>query len=112
MYIKEKKVLVLEADSKRIVTFVEFLGRHKLTITDNADEAIKYLILQEYDFIFLNKDGLSVALFIEAYLNYEPTIVVHTIDTLIGEAIRSLLPYVKLLKYNTEEFYSVGEELW
>jgi hypothetical protein len=88
------------------------LGSNALYITEEADEALNLLKLHMFDLIFLNRDGEKVAIYIEKFLSYEPEIIFHTIDQFIGKKLLSILPSAKLLEYNSEEFFEVGEQLW
>jgi CheY-like chemotaxis protein len=82
------KVMVLEDNLDRIKFFIEVLGKYKLKIVDNVDEAIELLDNEAFDMIFLDNEvvggcGADVAVYMANKpdnLNNDATIVVHCLD--------------------------------
>jgi len=105
------KILILEKDVYRIRTFIEFLGEYDITITESFREAQLMLSNTMFDYVFLNKDGIEVAKFIQNRLNYKPGIIIHTWDTIVAEGIQRVLPKAKHKLFNTEEFYEINNLL-
>jgi len=86
------QILVLEDCPNRTKKFKELFNGHTLEITNNADEAIKLINDNKYDFIFLDHDlggrvfvnsqeydtGFRVAVYIPKSQNKDSKIVIHS----------------------------------
>ena len=106
------KILVVEDDGKRINTFIEYLGGHKLKIVDTVDWAIIELEVHKYDYIFLTSDVgpfkescVEVVEYILEDLSYQPFVILHTIDVLTVDKINELLPEASWKPFGSDEFY-------
>ena len=109
------RILVVEDDSKRITGFIEFLGFHKLSITENSHEAKLLLSNEMFDYVFLDGDlgsinngnGADVAKFMKDELSYSPEVIVHSWDRAVQVIIAKDLPAAKYIAFGSEEFYSI-----
>lgn len=111
-------ILVVEDCGSRINTFIEFLGHHNLTMTDNSYDAKEYLYNNMYDVIYLdyklgedNGTGIEVAHFI-AKLSYDPEVIFHSWDIFAFDKLQKILPQATNVHYNTEEFYRLENTLY
>ena len=106
------KILVVEDDSKRINTFIEYLGGNKLKIVDTVDWAIIELEVAKYDYIFLTgevgyfkESCVEVVEYILDDLSYQPFVILHIIDILTVDKINNLLPEASWKPFGSDEFY-------
>lgn len=90
------KILVLENNLRRLKFFVDFLGKYKLNIIDNAEEAEELLRQEEFDMVFLDNDldgggfGADIASFLAENPenpNNNAAIVIHCLDNAAREAM-------------------------
>lgn len=111
---REKNILVVDYISDRVIFFIERFGHQNLDITETSSDAVRYIIENFYDYLFLagelGKYGgncIDVASFLNAHTdnpNYNSFIVIHSWDiSSVGEMIR-LLPEAKYVPFNENQF--------
>jgi CheY-like chemotaxis protein len=100
------KILILEDDPLRQLSFKENLKLHDVTIVDTSKFAIEKLKTEKYNLLFLDHDlggqvyvtsgentGYEVAKFLEENKQHLPeTVIVHTLNPGGGDNIMRALP--------------------
>jgi ActR/RegA family two-component response regulator len=112
------RVLVLEDDSNRVISFIEKFGNHSLLITEDAFEAIVYLDEELFDYIFLDyrlgKDsgsGFDVVNFLENEsdnLNNNVNIIIHSWDVAAVGEMLSKLPNAVYIPFGSDDFFNLS----
>jgi len=107
---RDKNILVVDYVSDRVIFFIERFGHHKLDITENSNDAVRYLVDNIYDCLFLGgelgKYGgncCDVAKFLcehDENPNFESLIILHALDIESAGYIIKLLPQVQYVPYS------------
>ena len=103
-----KRILILEDDLERVQKFWANFAGNELVVCDNADDAIKLLKAQEWDWLFLDHDlggeimvdhyandntGYRVAVWLEEYPEHKPErIVIHSFNPVGVKNMKAALP--------------------
>ncbi len=111
---RNKNILVVDYVTDRVIFFIERFGHQNLDITENSNDAVRYMIDNIYDYLFLGgelgKYGgncIDVAKFLYEHVdnpNYESVIVIHGLDISSVSNIINLLPSALYVPFNEESF--------
>ena len=120
-----KKVLILEDDPIRHKAFKKNFWRCDMTIVETAQDAIKELINNKFDYLFLDHDlggtqfapsdensGYGVAKFLKEHKEFQPTVIVlHSLNPAGRLAMKHALPnaYEQPLIWNLEIDFNNGD---
>ena len=89
------KMLVIENELVRIDLFIEMLGKYRLSIADNFEDAVSFLNTDLFDFIFLDEMiGPDMASYFGSnydHPNLSANIIIHSLNKNATAAMRSKL---------------------
>jgi len=118
---RDKNILVVDYLSNRVVFFIERFGHQNLDITENSNDAVRYMIENFYDYLFLagelGKYGgncIDVAEFLvnnEDNPNNESHIVIHSWDIASVDKMIQLLPSAKYLPFSEGQFSTIFKDI-
>ena len=111
---RDKNILVVDYITDRVIFFIERFGHQNLDITENSNDAVRYMIENFYDYLFLagelGKYGgncIDVAEFLVGHKdnpNYDSIIIIHSQDLAsVGKMVR-LLPEAKYYPFSEGRF--------
>lgn len=111
---RDKNILVVDYVTDRVIFFIERFGHQNLDITENSNDAVRYMIDNIYDYLFLGgelgKYGgncADVAKFLCKHSdnpNCDSIIIIHGLDISSVGSIISLLPSALYIPFNEEHF--------
>jgi len=111
---RDKNILLVDYLTERVVFFIERFGHQHLDITENSSDAVRYMIDNFYDYMFLagelGKYGghcIEVAEFLTSHRdnpNNDSVIVIHTLDFMSADRLIRLLPEAKYLPFSEAQF--------
>jgi len=111
---RDKNILIVDYVTDRIIFFIERFGHQRLDITENSSDAIRYLIDNFYDYLFLGgelgKYGgncIDVASFLGNHTenpNYDSFIVIHSLDIASAGSMIKLLPEATYVPFSEAKF--------
>jgi len=111
---RDKNILVLDHLSERVIFFIERFGHQNLDITENSNDAVRYMIDNLYDYLFLGGklgpyggNGCDVAEFLDHHKdnpNYGSMIIIHSWDIVSVDKMIKLLPEAKYFPFNEHRF--------
>jgi hypothetical protein len=111
---KDMNILLVDYLTNRIIFFIERFGHQNLDITENSGDAVRYMIDNIYDYIFLGgelgKYGgncCDVAEFLADHgenPNNGSNIIIHSWDIASVDRLIQLLPSAKYFPFNEVSF--------
>lgn len=111
---REKNILVVDHLTERVIFFIERFGHQNLDITESSNDAVRYMIENFYDYLFLagelGKYGgncIDVAEFLidhEDNPNHGSNIVIHSCDLASVVELIKLLPEAKYMPFSEGQF--------
>jgi len=114
---RDTNILVVDYVTDRIVFFIERFGHQNLDITENSSDAVRYMVDNIYDYLFLGgelgKYGgncFDVADFLYKHSdnpNSESMIIIHSLDISSAGSMIKLLPAARYLPFNEASFSTI-----
>jgi len=111
---RDKNILVVDYLTDRVIFFIERFGHQNLDITESSSDAVRYMIENFYDYLFLagelGKYGgncIDVAEFLVGHKdnpNYDSIIVIHSLDLASVTEMVKLLPEAKYFPFSEGQF--------
>lgn len=111
---RDKNILVVDYLTDRVVFFIERFGHQNLDITESSSDAVRYIIENLYDYLFLGgelgKYGgtcVDVASFLNYHTenpNHHSHIVIHSLDIMSAGEMIKLLPEAEYIPFNESQF--------
>ena len=115
---RDKNLLIVDYITDRVIFFIEKFGHHNLDITENSSDAVRYLIENIYDFLFLGgelgKYGgncIDIAEFLcdnEDNPNNDSVIIIHSWDLSSVDRMVRLLPNAKYFPFSEVGFSTLN----
>ena len=101
----------------RVIFFIERFGHQNLDITENSSDAVRYMIENFYDYLFLGGElgpyggnCCDVAKFLNDHRdnpNYDSIIIIHSCDLASVSQMVKLLPEAKYFPFNEASFSTI-----
>lgn len=114
-------ILVVEDDVYRTRFFIERFGCYSIKIIENAYDAIEYIKIYKYDYIFLDNDlghgngeGIDVVNFLynnPGNINNRSIIITHSWNTPATKVMKNKLPNIVIAPFNTEIFFNLNLDI-
>jgi len=111
---RDKNILVVDYITDRVIFFIERFGHQNLDITENSNDAVRYMIENFYDYLFLagelGKYGgncIDVAEFLVGHKgnpNYDSIIIIHSQELASATKLVKLLPEAKYFPFSEGQF--------
>lgn len=111
---RDKNILVVDYLTERVIFFIERFGHQNLDITENSNDAVRYMIDNFYDYLFLGGelgqyggDCCDVAEFLVHHKdnpNYDSIIIIHSWDIASAGKMIKLLPEAKYFPFSESRF--------
>jgi len=114
---RDKNILVVDYLTDRVIFFIERFGHQNLDITENSNDAVRYMIENFYDYLFLagelgsyGGNCIDIAEFLVDHRdnpNYGSIIVIHSWDIASVDKMIKLLPEAKYFPFSESKFSSL-----
>ena len=111
---RDKNILVVDYLTDRVIFFIERFGHQNLDITESSNDAVRYMVDNFYDYLFLGGElgpyggnCCDVAEFLVAHKdnpNYDSIIVIHSWDIASADKMIKLLPEAKYFPFSESRF--------
>ena len=114
---RDKNILVIDNLTARVIFFIERFGHQNLDITENSSDAVRYMIDNLYDYLFLGGslgpyggDCCDVAEFLVSHKdnpNYNSMIIIYSWDIASVDKMIKLLPEAKYFPFSESRFSTI-----